>query len=130
MQKIMFLDENHMRFYKEVMDKIRDAYDGIEPDVYHKSLIYVLGLSDDCRRHLSEIFSVESSEIKPEVLCAGWQTSGSIRLVLFAFNLWNNFVPDELPDRISVSELFSGNPNLQPYLFESIRLRYPQPKLP
>lgn len=130
MQRIMFLSTDHVQFYNEIAAQIKEVHGVSEPDVYQKALIYILGLSDDCRKHFAEIFDVQSNLIQPKVLASGWQTSGTTRLTLFAFNLWNDFVPDDFPGRVSVSELFSGDPNLQPYLFEAIKLRYPMPELP
>lgn len=46
-------------------------------DSYHKSLIYILGISDDTRRHFDEIYDLKSGYIKPDCLKAGWITSGS-----------------------------------------------------
>ena len=59
-------------------------------DCYHKALIYILGISEDTRNHFSQIYDIKSGYIKPECLHQGWQTSGSVRVVRLAFNLYTD----------------------------------------
>lgn len=125
MQKIKFFDQNHMAFYTEISEEVKKTRHTNELDSYQKALIYSLGLLSDCRKHFDEIFSIAKNEINPNVLQAGWQTSGSIQITLFAFNLWNNFSPENSPESVFVSSLFSGDPRFMPYLFEAIRIRFP-----
>ena len=62
-------------------------------DCYHKALIYILGISEDTRNHFSQIYDIKSGFIKPECLHQGWQTSGSVRVVRLAFNLYTDGTP-------------------------------------
>ena len=59
-------------------------------DVYHKSLCYCLGISDDTRRNINRIYDFKTGCVKPECLHDGWQTSGSEKVVRMAFNLYCN----------------------------------------
>lgn len=124
MQKINFYDRKHMDFYMQVSAEIKDTRHVEEIDSYQKALIYSLGMIADCRRHFDEIYTIATNEINPDVLQAGWQTFGSTQLTLFAFNLWNNFLPEDSPESVSVSTLFSGDPRFTPYLFEAIKIRF------
>ena len=62
-------------------------------DCYHKALIYILGISEDTRNHFSLIYDIKSGCIKTECLHQGWKTSGSVRIVRLAFNLYMDRVP-------------------------------------
>lgn len=126
MQSIKFYDHKHLDFFTEISEEIKIARHIDELDSYQKSLVYSLGLLPDCRNHIDEIYDISANEIKLEVLRAGWQTSGSTRITLFAFNLWNSYSPEDAPESVFVSSLFAGDPHLMPYLFEAIRLRFPR----
>ena len=43
---IIFISEAHEKFYKEKLKKVRYQ------DVYHKALIYCLGINDDTKKYL------------------------------------------------------------------------------
>ena len=86
MEKINFKDLKHKEFYiMNVLDVKQEL------DVYNKSLIYLLGLSEDTRNHFNNIYDVEKREINIEELNAPWQTSGSLAITRLAFNLFNGF---------------------------------------
>ena len=87
---MVFANENHEKFYFEKLEQARYQ------DCYHKALIYILGISEDTRNHFSQIYDIKSGCIKPKCLHQGWQTSGTVRVVRLAFNLYT--------DRTSSSE--------------------------
>ena len=62
-------------------------------DVYHKALVYCLGIDRDTRKHVNRIYDFKNGSVKPECLQEGWQTSGSVRVVRMAFNLYCNGTP-------------------------------------
>jgi len=62
-------------------------------DVYHKTLCYCLGISDDTRKNVKKIYDFKTGCVKTECLCDGWQTSGSVKVVRMAFNLYCNGTP-------------------------------------
>ena len=84
---MVFADEEHEKFYYEKLEQARYQ------DCYHKALIYILGISEDTRNHFSQIYDIKSGYIKTECLHQGWQTSGSVKVVRLAFNLYTDGMP-------------------------------------
>lgn len=62
-------------------------------DVYHKALIYCLGIDRDTRENANSIYDFKTGYVKTECLREGWQTSGSEKVVRRAFNLYCNGTP-------------------------------------
>ena len=86
-QTINFISEAHEKFYYEKLKEVRYQ------DVYHKALCYCLGISDDTRRNVDSIYDFKTGCVKTECLHEGWQTSGSVKVVRMAFNLYCNATP-------------------------------------
>lgn len=86
-QTINFISEAHEKFYYEKLKKVQYQ------DVYHKALCYCLGISDDTRRNINNIYDFKTGCVKTECLHEGWQTSGSMKVVRMAFNLYCNSTP-------------------------------------
>ena len=86
-QTINFISEAHEKFYYEKLKEVRYQ------DVYHKALCYCLGISDDTRRNINSIYDFKTGCVKTECLHEGWQTSGSMKVVRMAFNLYCNSTP-------------------------------------
>ena len=86
-QEIIFISEAHEKFYYEKLKEVRYQ------DVYHKALCYCLGINDDTRRNANRIYDFKTGRIKTECLHEGWQTSGSVKVVRMAFNLYCNGNP-------------------------------------
>ena len=84
---ITFMNKEHKEFYLEYLPKCRWK------DVYHKALVYCLGIDRDTRKHVNRIYDFKNGSVKPECLQEGWQTSGSVRVVRMAFNLYCNGTP-------------------------------------
>ena len=78
---IIFISDAHEKFYYEKLKEVRYQ------DVYHKALVYCLGISDDTRRNIKSIYNFKTGCVKTECLHEGWQTSGSVKVVRMAFNL-------------------------------------------
>ena len=128
-QEIVFISEAHEKFYYEKLKEVRYQ------DVYHKALCYCLGISDDTRRNVDSIYDFKTGCVKTECLHEGWQTSGSVRIVRMAFNLYCNGTP-------SVYDYESEDGKLQEYagytpeelfccgyaryFWEAIKIRYPE----
>ena len=83
-QTINFISEAHEKFYYEKLKEVRYQ------DVYHKALCYCLGISDDTRRNVDSIYDFKMGCVKTECLHEGWQTSGSMKVVRMALNLYCN----------------------------------------
>lgn len=86
-ESIMFISDAHEKFYYEKLKKVRYQ------DVYHKAICYCLGISDDTRRNINSIYNFKTGCVKTERLHEGWQTSGSVKVVRMAFNLYCNGTP-------------------------------------
>ncbi len=84
---IAFKNEAHKKFYMKYLQKCRCQ------DVYHKALVYCLGLNSDTRNHVDRIYDFKTGCVKTECLYEGWQTSGSMKVVRMAFNLYCNGTP-------------------------------------
>lgn len=127
--EIIFISKEHEKFYYEKLEQVRYR------DVYHKALVYCLGISDDTRTHIDSIYDFAEGCVKPECLQEGWQTSGSVRVVRMAFNLYCNGTPsvdedtgieDQLREcrQYTVEELFCCA--YAPFLWQAIQIRYPE----
>lgn len=66
--------------------------------MYHKALVYCLGISEDTRKHARQIYNFETGCVNTECLTDGWIASGSAKIVRMAFNLYCNGAPRILPD--------------------------------
>ena len=130
-QKIIFISSEHEKFYYEKLEQLilKDL------DVYHKALIYCLGISNDTRRNIDRIYDYKTGCVKTESLREGWQTSGSVKVVRMAFNLYCNGVPsvDDYEDvekqiyecrRYTVEDIFCCA--YAPYFWQAIQIRYPE----
>ena len=84
---ITFKNEEHKKFYKTYLQKCRYQ------DVYHKALVYCLGIGDDTRTNVNRIYDFKTGCVKTECLQEGWQTSDSMKIVHMAFNLYCNGTP-------------------------------------
>ena len=126
---IIFKDKQHKDFYMDFLPKCRYQ------DVYHKALVYCLGISDDTRRNIKSIYNFKTGCVKTECLHEGWQTSGSLKVVRMAFNLYCNGTPsvfdyddaEEQVDecrRYTVEELFCCA--YAPYFWQAVQIRYPE----
>ena len=126
---IRFKSREHEEFFWEYLQRCRWM------DTYHQALIYCLGISDDTRKHIDRIYDFESGCVKPECLQEGWQTSGSLRIVRMAFNLYCNGSPsvsmmNTEEDRLTECERYTTEDlfccSYAKYFGEAIKIRYPE----
>lgn len=126
---ITFKSAAHKDFYLEYLPQCRYQ------DVYHKALVYCLGIDADTRNHVNRIYDFKSGYVKPKCLSEGWQTSGSMRIVRMAFNLYCNGTPSvfDIEDAegqlrecgcYTVEDLFCCG--YAKYFWEAIKIRYPE----
>ena len=126
-RKMIFETDTHRQFYNDNLKRAKVK------DCYSKSLIYILGINRDTRKHFDEIYNVETNEIEQEVINAPFQTSGSLAVTRLAFNLFNNTFFDvcnvgdnEESTPITVKytpiEIFTHWAIFE-YFFEGIRIR-------
>lgn len=79
---ITFKNKEHENFYYTYLPKCRYQ------DVYHKALVYCFGIDRDTRENAEQIYDFKTGYVKTECLHEGWQTSGSVRIIRLAFNLY------------------------------------------
>lgn len=126
---ITFKNDEHEKFYLIYLQKCRYQ------DVYHKALIYCLGIDEDTRRKVKEIYDFKTGCVKTECLHNGWITSGSAKVIRIAFNLYNNGTPsiydfDNMEEQLkecryyTVEDLFCCG--YARYFWEAIKIRYPE----
>lgn len=116
----MFMDAVHEDFYVDMM--LRAA----RSDTYHQALFYTLGLTEDTRRNINSLYDFGEHCISFGGLHQGWQIGTSRRVCNFAFNLFNGYCGDEDNNAkdFTPENLFCCG--LQKYMFEAVRLRYPE----
>ena len=85
---IKFKNKDHEKFYEQCLTRTG----GLDP--YHKAFFYTMGISDETRKHVEDVFDFQEDVIRPEGMNKGWQTSGSSCLTRLAFNLWNGWNAD------------------------------------
>ncbi|WP_085170048.1 DUF6075 family protein [Paenibacillus barengoltzii] len=118
MHTIRFRDEEHERFYVQMLDERKCS------DSYHRALFYTLGISRETRSHICDLYDFSNGGIKSEGLSAPWQTGSTIRVCRLAFNLWNAWTEAGGERYSTPHELFDCS--YAPYFFEAIHLRYPE----
>lgn len=128
-ESIRFISAAHEKFYYEKLKQVRSQ------DVYHKALCYCLGISDDTRKNVNRIYDFESGRVKTKCLHEGWQTSGSLKVVRMAFNLYCNSTPsvrdyEDVEEQLkecaqyTVEDLFCCS--YAPYFWQAVQIRYPE----
>lgn len=129
-ETLLFISDAHREFFYEKLEMCRYK------DVYHKALVYTLGICNDTRRNIESIYDFKSGMINVDALAAGWQTSGSLNVCLLAFNLYTDGMPTVDEDAMdkddlklecglySVSDLFACG--YAPYFYQAICIRYPE----
>ena len=127
---IIFKNKEHEKFFQDYLSKCRYQ------DVYHRALVYCLGISRDTRVNVNRIYDFKTGCVKTECLREGWQTSGSMKIVRMAFNLYCNGTPSvhdyDDSDTVgqlrecqcyTVEDLFCCS--YARYFWEAIKIRYP-----
>jgi hypothetical protein len=124
--------EQTINFISEAHEKLKEVR---YQDVYHKALCYCLGISDDTRRNVDSIYDFKTGCVKTECLHEGWQTSGSMKVVRMAFNLYCNGTPSvddyaKTEEQVNecrqytVEDLFCCA--YAPFFWPAIQIRYPE----
>lgn len=117
---MIFLNRAHRAFYEQAV-----AAEQAEDFPARKALFYCLGLTDETRVHVDELYNFCRHVTRENGLRALWHTSDSHKVCSLAFNLYNGFhgrngtyTMDYTPWRIFDTPL-------QPYLLEAIKIRFP-----
>ena len=128
-ENIIFISDTHEKFYYEKLKEVRYQ------DVYHKALVYCLGICDDTRRNVDNIYNFKTGCVKTECLHEGWITSGSAKIIRMAYNLYNNGTPsvydyedaeEQLNEcrQYTVEDLFCCG--YAKYFWQAVKIRYPE----
>lgn len=126
---ITFKNQKHQEFFLEYLKKCRYQ------DECHKALVYCLGIDNNTRVNVDRIYDFKTGCVKTECLQEGWQTSGSMKIVRMAFNLYCNGTPsvfdsEDVEEQLqecqcyTVEELFCCG--YARYFWEAVRVRYPE----
>ncbi len=118
MSDIKFCGAEHRDFFMKSMMKCRSN------DCYHRAFIYVMGISPDTRKNISQLFDFKEDCIKPEGLWEGWQTSGTTKVCCLAFNLWSGYTEEGRERYYTPEELFCSK--FAPLFMEGVKLRFPE----
>ena len=89
MSNVKFRSAAHRDFFLEMMSRSKVN------DTYHRAFFYVMGISEETRANINQMFDFKTDCIKPEGMHGGWQTSGTVRVCHLAFNLWNGYTEKE-----------------------------------
>lgn len=108
-----FISQEHKSFCNECLMQSRSQ------DCYHQALFYTLGVCPDTRLHIHDIFDFKNDHIKLDAIEQEWQTSGSQKVCLMAFNMWNGFNKE---NETTPNDLF--NCEYSSYFFEATKLRF------
>ena len=76
--------------------------------------VTIYSINDDTRRNANRIYDFKTGCVKTECLHEGWQTSGSVKVVRMAFNLYCNATPSvddytDAEEQIDVKCSIDGN---------------------
>lgn len=116
--KNIWRDAEHEEFYYRAVTRAQ------RDDVYHRALFFALGSCPDTRDNVEALYDFEQNQINPDAINEGWVTSGSFKVILTAYNLFNGFC-QKGHERLSTPyELFDCS--FAPYMLTAIKLRYPE----
>lgn len=115
---MLFYNNMHKKFYYDSISKCP-----VE-DTYHQSLFYTLGIDNDCRNHISDLYDFKHQHIKLDGLEQPWQTTGSMKSTLLAFNLYNGYTDENNTMLSTPYELFACE--YSSFFIEAIKLRFPE----
>ena len=121
-ENIIFISDAHEKFYYEKLKEVSWQTSGGR-------------IPSATRRNADRIYDFKTGCVKTECLHEGWQTSGSVKVVRIAFNLYCNATPsvDDYKDageqinecrQYTVEELFCCA--YAPYFWQAIQIRYPE----
>lgn len=112
---IRFISEEHYSFFMDCMTRVSVR------DSYHMALLYTLGLTEETRAHVDELFNFHYSFICiPENQY--WQTGTTRMVCRLAFNLWNGYIWDNDAYSVCPYEIFDCE--LAPYFLEAIKVKF------
>lgn len=124
--KMKFINNSHKAFYEENIRKTNS-----QNDPYRKALFFTLGLTDETRKRINELYDFNEHGIDIEGLDKPWHTNTTMKVCRLAFNLYNGF-NGQLDSNTSVDDPAMYTPenlfccDLAPYFYEAVKIRYPE----
>lgn len=116
--EIKFLCDAHKAFYFEQVKRTN-----AEDDPYRKALFYALGLTDETRRNINQLYDFNERCINLSGLRKPWQTGSSVKVCRLAFNLYNGHTGSgKAAPLFTPYELFGCS--LIDYMLEAVKIRY------
>jgi hypothetical protein len=118
MDKILFNSEDHKAFYNDMMKRVG------KDTVYHRAFFYCMGVCDETRRNIENLYDFKSNGIRPDNIHQPFQTGSSYQVTRMAYNLWNGYVEEGAEIETTPSELFRSSYGNE--FFQAVKLRYPE----
>ena len=89
---VEFNGQEHKKAFFRLLSKLN-----ISPqDSERVSLVYILTITEDCRKHFFDCYDRDDRCVNLDVLQHGWVTGTDARAIRLAFNLFNGAVPTAL----------------------------------
>lgn len=131
-ETIIFKGKEHKDFFEGCV-----ARANAQSDPYHRALFYALGICEETREHINDLYDFEEKGINFDALSSPWQTSGTKRICRLAFNLFNSFHNSPLPHGSNTYDLEPDTDgSFTPYelfatpeagyMLEAVKIRYPE----
>lgn len=127
-----FINDDHKAFYEEHTANLYD-------DRSRAALFYILGIAEETRIYIRDLYDFKGRHIKPDGLAKPWQTSSTRALTRLAFDVFHGgpvipaeYAGDDREDALeeySAARIFSRLNEWAPYALEAIRIRYRIPEL-
>lgn len=114
-----FISPSHEEFYKTTI-----TMEKAEADVRLRTLFYLLGLTPETRRHITDLFDFNHQIVKEEGLEKRWQTDVSIKTCRLAFNLFNGCGGMDSRDALLYTPFFLFDCELVSYFLEAVKIRF------
>lgn len=118
MEDLKFYNQEHKNFYESKTERKK-------LDSYNKSIIYLLGLTEETRKNFNKIYNETVREIYFTALNESWQTGTTIAITKLAFNLFNGFtgLEDSEANKYAVDSIFCYK-EFAPFFYEAIKIRF------
>lgn len=93
------------------------------------------GINGDTRKNADRIYNFKTGSVKTKCLHEGWQTSGSLKVVRMAFNLYCNSTPsvwdyEDAEEQVNECRQYTVEDIFccvyAPYFWQAIQIRYPE----
>lgn len=114
-----FISPAHEKFYRDTI-----TTEKAEADVNRRTLFYVLGLTAETRRHITDLYDFNHHLLKEEGLKKGWQTEVSVKACRLAFNLFNGCGGMDSRDALLYTPFFLFDCKLASYFLEAVKIRF------